>query len=158
MVAICAMILPGISGSFILLLMGKYEYILSALTNLKIGILAIFAGGAVIGLFSFSHFLSWLLRKYHDVTVTLLAGFMFGSLNKVWPWKVQIDTATNERWQWSMERFNDYSLHLVEENLTPQVFQLETGVDAQFTVATVMAVLAIVIFLTIEGIGKRMKR
>lgn len=156
-VAICAMILPGISGSFILLLMGKYEYILSALTNLKIGVLAVFAAGAVIGLLSFSHFLSWLLRRFHDVTVSLLAGFMLGSLNKVWPWKIHIDKVTGEKWQWSMERFSDHSLSLSEKNLTPEMFQLETGVDAQFMWAVIAAGLAIVLFLTIEGIGKRMK-
>ncbi len=149
-VAICAMILPGISGSFILLLMGKYEYILSALTELKIAILAVFAGGAIIGLLSFSHFLSWLLQKYHDITVALLAGFMFGSLNKVWPWKVQIDTVTNKTWQWSIEKFNDHSLHLIEKNLLPNAFTVQTGINAQFTWAIIMAVLAIVIYWGIE--------
>ncbi len=156
-IAICAMILPGISGSFILLLMGKYEYILNSLNNFKISVLAVFAGGAVIGLLSFSHFLSWLLRKFHDVTVGLLAGFMFGSLNKVWPWKVQIDTATNNLWPWSMEKFNDHSLDLVEKNLFPAAFQQQTGVDAQFIWGVVSAALAIAIYMGIEAIGKRIE-
>ena len=86
-IAICAMILPGISGSFILLLMGMYEFILGALHDLKISVIITFMAGAGIGLVSFSHLLSWLLKKYHDLTVALLAGFMIGSLNKVWPWK-----------------------------------------------------------------------
>ncbi len=156
-VAICAMILPGISGSFILLLMGKYEYILSALNGFKIAVLAVFAGGAVIGLLSFSHFLSWLLRKFHDITVALLAGFMCGSLNKVWPWKVQINTANNEIWPWSMEKFNDHSLDLIEKNLLPEAFQSQTGVDAQLTWGIAAAVLAIVIYMTIEAIGSKME-
>jgi putative membrane protein len=156
-IAICAMILPGISGSFILLLMGKYEYILGALTELKIIILAVFAAGAVTGLLSFSHFLSWLMRKFHDVTVALLAGFMFGSLNKVWPWKVQVDTATNDTWQWSMEKFNDHSLNLVEDNLFPEAFAAQTGNDAQLVWAVAMAAAAIVIYRSIETIASKIK-
>lgn len=156
-IAICAMILPGISGSFILLLMGKYEYILGALIELKIIILAVFAAGAVTGLLSFSHFLSWLLRKFHDVTVALLAGFMFGSLNKVWPWKVQVDTATNNTWQWSMEKFNDHSLNLVEDNLWPEAFTAQTGNDAQLVWAVAMAAAAIVIYWSIETIASKIK-
>lgn len=95
-VAICAMILPGISGSFILLLMGKYEYILNAVNQLKSGqnicesvlTLLLFAVGLVLGISAFVRILSWLLKKYNDVTVALLIGFMLGSLRKVWPWKV----------------------------------------------------------------------
>jgi len=87
-VAICAMILPGISGSFILLLMGKYQYILNALNELKIFVLMVFILGAATGIVSFSNLLSWLLKKFHNITVILLAGFMIGSLNKIWPWKV----------------------------------------------------------------------
>lgn len=87
MIAICAMILPGISGSFILLLLGKYEFIIEALNDLKIKIIVIFAAGCVAGLLSFSHILSWMFKKYHDITIAVLTGFMLGSLNKIWPWK-----------------------------------------------------------------------
>jgi len=86
-VAICAMILPGISGSFILLLFSKYEYMMNALTKFQIWVILAFACGAAIGITSFSHLLSWLFRKYHDITVAVLSGFMLGSLNKIWPWK-----------------------------------------------------------------------
>jgi len=157
-VAICAMILPGISGSFILLLLGKYQYILSALSEFKITILTVFASGAIIGLLSFSHFLSWLLRRYHDVTVALLSGVMLGSLNKVWPWKVQINPATNEIWPWSMEKFADHSLNLIESNHLPQTFEQITGVNANFYLGLASAALAIAIFMTIEYIGKRKKQ
>jgi putative membrane protein len=91
-IAICAMILPGISGSFILLLMGKYAYIIGAVSDLNIGILIIFLSGAVVGIISFSNLLSWLLKRYHNQTIAVLAGFMVGSLNKVWPWKNTIIT------------------------------------------------------------------
>ena len=94
-VAICAMVLPGISGSFMLLLMGKYEFILGSVNNLKARIdmgesflnLALFGTGLIFGISFFCRFLSWLLKKYNDVTVAVLIGFMLGSLRKVWPWK-----------------------------------------------------------------------
>ena len=85
-IAICAMILPGISGSFILLLLGKYEYMLKALTDLNIVLIITFVIGAAIGIVSFSHFLTWLLKKYRIGTLSVLAGFIIGSLIKVWPW------------------------------------------------------------------------
>ena len=84
-IAICAMILPGISGAFILLLLGKYQYIMQAVGDFNIPVMAIFVIGAAVGIISFSHLLSWLLKHWHDVTVAMLMGFMFGSLNKVWP-------------------------------------------------------------------------
>ncbi len=84
-IAICAMILPGISGAFILLLLGKYQFILQAVGELNIPVLALFLAGAVAGIVSFSHLLSWLLRHWHDVTVATLMGFMIGSLVKPTP-------------------------------------------------------------------------
>ena len=94
-IAICAMILPGISGSFILLLMGKYEFIMNAVKSLDIVIIVIFAVGAAIGLILFSNILSYLLKNFHDITISVLSGFMLGSLNKVWPWKETIQTFTD---------------------------------------------------------------
>ena len=91
-IAICAMILPGISGSFILLLLGKYEFIMNAVKSLDITIIIVFACGAAIGLVLFSNVLSYLLRKFHDITIATLTGFMLGSLNKVWPWKKTLET------------------------------------------------------------------
>ncbi len=94
-IAICAMILPGISGSFILLLLGKYEYILDAVKEVKLDVLALFAAGCVIGLVSFANIISWLLKRFPNETLALLAGFMLGSLNKLWPWKEVIETRIN---------------------------------------------------------------
>lgn len=93
-IAICAMILPGISGSFILLILGKYEFMLSTLTRIMSGdgaaldymVLVVFVLGAVVGILSFSKFLHWLLARYHRSTLLVLAGFIIGSLVKVWPW------------------------------------------------------------------------
>ena len=86
-IAICAMILPGISGSFILVLLGKYHYIMDAVKGLDLLILCVFGAGALVGITSFSRVLSYALKHFRNVTMAVLAGFMLGSLNKVWPWK-----------------------------------------------------------------------
>ena len=93
-IAICAMILPGISGSFILVLLGKYEQIIGAVARLDIGTLIVFAAGCAVGLLSFVRVLRWLLRHYHNATIAVLTGFMIGSLRRVWPW--QDPTANGE--------------------------------------------------------------
>jgi len=85
--AICAMILPGISGAFILVLLGKYAFVLGAVKNFDIVTLALVATGAVAGLLIFVRLLRWLLKTNHDLVVAILTGFMLGSLRKVWPWK-----------------------------------------------------------------------
>lgn len=89
-VAICAMILPGISGSFILVLLGKYEYVLAAVKNWDFLTLFVVSTGALFGLVTFVRILNLLLRRYREVTITLLTGLMLGSLRKVWPWKKTI--------------------------------------------------------------------
>ena len=86
-IAICAMILPGISGSFILVLLGKYQYILDAVNDRHFVVLLVFSLGAGLGLAVFSRFLGWLLARKHDFTMAVLCGLMIGSLRKVWPWK-----------------------------------------------------------------------
>lgn len=94
-IAICAMILPGISGSFILVLLGKYFYIMEAVKTFNIPVMLVFIGGAAIGITTFSRVLSFALRRFHDTTIAVLAGFMLGSLNKVWPWKETLQTYTD---------------------------------------------------------------
>ena len=89
------MILPGISGSFILVLLGKYFYIMEAVKTFNIPVMLVFICGAAIGITSFSRVLSFALRRFHDITISVLAGFMLGSLNKVWPWKETIETYTD---------------------------------------------------------------
>ena len=91
-IAICAMILPGISGSFILVLLSKYFYIMEAVKTFNIKVMLVFICGAAIGITSFSRVLSFALRRFHDITIAVLAGFMLGSLNKVWPWKTVVET------------------------------------------------------------------
>ena len=93
--AICAMILPGISGAFILVLLGKYQHILEAVSNRDIYVLLIVASGAGMGILAFVRLLNWLLKKHYDVTIALLTGLMIGSLRKVWPWKKTTCCLTN---------------------------------------------------------------
>ena len=112
-IAICAMILPGISGSFILVLLGKYMYIMSAVKEFNIPVIAIFAVGAGIGIIAFSNVLSYLLNKFHDLTIATLAGFMFGSLNKIWPWKETVETFVDR---------HGIVKPLIEENILPNQY------------------------------------
>lgn len=113
-VAICAMILPGISGAFILLLMGKYAYVIDAVSTMNLSVLGVFAVGAIIGIVSFSHLLSWLLKKHHGLTVAMLIGFMVGSLNKIWPWKEVTSTFVDRH---GVEQV------LTESNVSPMAFE-----------------------------------
>lgn len=85
-IAICTMILPGISGSFILVILGKYDYIMSAISELNVPVLIVFALGCAIGILAFAKFLHWLLGKWEKETMLMLVGFVIGSLVKVWPW------------------------------------------------------------------------
>ena len=87
----CSMILPGLSGSYVLLLMGNYELVvIDAVNDLDFGILIPMVAGAVFGLLTFSRLLSWVFKRYRDQTISLLTGFIFGSLSLLWPWKDEI--------------------------------------------------------------------
>lgn len=138
-IAVCAMILPGISGAFILLLLGKYAYIITAASEFNIGVLLIFLLGAVIGIITFSHLLSWLLKNYHGLTVALLTGFMIGSLNKIWPWKI-INT-----------EFINGADFTIEENVLPGTFEHQGGGDPLILQAILMCLIG---FFLIWGIEK----
>jgi putative membrane protein len=95
--AICAMVLPGISGAFILVLLGKYRYLLAAVTRRDLGTLLLVVSGAGVGIVTIAQVLGWLFKKYHDVTVALLTGMLLGSLRKIWPWKETIEFILDHR-------------------------------------------------------------
>jgi len=95
-IAICAMILPGISGSFILVILGAYKALSDAVHDFNIQKLAIFMGGALVGLLSFSRLLKWLFKNYENTTLAVLTGFIVGSLNKIWPWKETLSVFSKE--------------------------------------------------------------
>ncbi|MBR6439517.1 MAG: DUF368 domain-containing protein [Bacteroidales bacterium] len=92
-IGICSMILPGLSGSYVLLMMGVYDNIIVAISNLDLGVLIPFAIGAIAGLLAFSHVLSWIFKRFPDITIALLTGFILGSLPVIYPWR---DAITNE--------------------------------------------------------------
>jgi putative membrane protein len=144
--AICAMILPGISGSFILLLLGKYQFILTALNEAKISVIAVLLVGALTGIVSFSHLLSWLLRKFHHLTIAILAGFMIGSLNKIWPWKITVETYTDS---------HGITQPLLQDNVLPARFVTETGGDPQVLWAALLAVAGFLLIFIFEGMSQK---
>ncbi|MDQ1771200.1 DUF368 domain-containing protein [Labilibaculum sp. A4] len=146
--AICAMILPGISGAFILLLLGKYEYILNAISSFKLDVVAVVGAGAVIGLLSFSNLLSWLLKKYHNMTIGLLSGFMIGSLNKVWPWKNTISTFIDRH---GVEK------PLLQENILPNTFTNILGQDSQLIFAILLAIAGFLLIWMMEKFSPESK-
>ena len=141
-IAICAMILPGISGSFILVLLGKYKYILEAVAAFDIKVVIVFLVGCVVGLLSFVRLLSYMLKQHYQITVALLTGFMLGSLNKVYPWKriVSTDRKGNP---------------LLTENVSPDSFTAITGQDAQLLWAVLLALFAFVLVYFLERLGEK---
>ncbi|NOI74059.1 DUF368 domain-containing protein [Vibrio coralliilyticus] len=140
-IAICAMILPGISGSFILLLIGMYSPVLGAVKSLDITILLLFLTGCIIGLLSFSHILSWLLKRFRDITLIFLTGLMIGTLPKIWPWKETLTWRTNSSGE---------QVPLIERNLSPFDFEAITSQPAQIGIAIVLMLCAIALVLGLE--------
>ncbi|MAD77395.1 MAG: DUF368 domain-containing protein [Rheinheimera sp.] len=100
-VAICAMILPGISGAFILLILGMYGPVMLAVTELQLGTIILFASGCLVGLLSFSKLLNWLLQHRHDATLALLIGVVIGALYRIWPW--QYEQQMLSPWQYQQQ-------------------------------------------------------
>ena len=96
-IAICAMILPGISGSYLLLIMGKYQQILEAINNRDFVSMAIFGAGIVVGILSFVRIVSWLLNRWRHITLITLTGIIAGALRTVWPWKEVLTTRINSK-------------------------------------------------------------
>lgn len=140
MIAIMAMILPGISGSFLLLILGQYDYVLQLVKSLDvIGIFPL-AVGAVIGLMGFSRVLSWLLKHYHQATVAALIGFMIGSLRKIWPWKEVIETR--------IDRHGDI-IPIVEKNILPMFGSTE------FAIAVVLCIIGFLVVSYIDHLQSR---
>ena len=138
--AICAMILPGVSGAFVLVIIGAYGPVLEALNNRDFKTILIIAAGAVLGLLSFSKLLKWLFEKYHRITLAVITGFMIGSLNKIWPWKVALTFRTNSK---------RIEVPLNEESISPFNFD---G-DPQLLQAIGLMVLGILIILILEKIS-----
>lgn len=138
-IAICAMILPGISGSFILLLLGEYVYMMDAISHLDIVVILVFMAGAIIGILSFANLLSWLFKHFEMLTLASLAGFMFGSLNKVWPWKTTLTTYLNKKGE---------IVPLTQQNILPSL-------DANLLVSLLLLAFGLFLVIGLEMASKR---
>lgn len=140
-IAICAMILPGISGSFILLLLGMYAHILAAVKSADIQLLGLFVVGCIVGIMSFSRFLSWMFSHHRQITLALLAGFMLGSLNKVWPWKYTL--------AYTINRHGD-QVPLQQDNILPWNFQSITGEPSYLVGAVLLMLLGVLMVMAMD--------
>lgn len=145
-IAICAMILPGISGSFILLLLGMYAHILSAVKQLDLLLLLCFAAGCGVGLLSFANLLSWLFKRFHDLTLSLLTGFLIGSLYLVWPWKHTLRYYENSHGE---------QMALTRENVLPGGFLELTGAEPQTLYCLFLAAAGLLAVLFLELFGAK---
>ena len=159
-IAICAMILPGISGSFILLILGKYEFVMNCINELTSGInvghnvltLTIFAIGAIIGIISFSKFLHWLMGKWNKETLLVLAGFIIGSLVKVWPWS---NTEAIVQSQFADELTQANGIVLSGSTLEAAIARLEAQIDPQYGTAILFALIGFFLVTGIELASKK---
>lgn len=165
-IAICAMILPGISGSFILLLLGAYTTILGAVSNLLSALkasqwdivfangitLVIFMLGCLVGLISFSKLLSWLFKKAHDLTIAILTGFLIGSLNKIWPWKEVLQYHIKH-----LGEINEEKVPIRESNISPAHYTDLTGEPNYLWIAIMLALVGAAIIIVLDQVGKGKK-
>ena len=142
-IAICAMILPGISGSFIMVLLGKYHFFINAINERDFASLAFAAIGAVIGLVTFAQVLSWLFRRFHDITVATLTGFMIGSLREIWPWKETLESVVDPVGE---------IVPLVDRNVLPAL-TVNGAFNTEIAFAAGAALLGIVVVVAVERIA-----
>ncbi|MCC8035496.1 MAG: DUF368 domain-containing protein, partial [Rikenellaceae bacterium] len=141
-VAVCAMILPGISGAFILLLLGQYRYVMEAVAGVDIPIIFAFVAGAAAGLAAFSRFLSWLLNNYRRMTMAVLTGVLLGSLYKIWPWKRVVEWYTDSHGR---------EHPLVETNVLPEDY----AGDPRLLSALAAAAAGLILIMAVERAGKK---
>ena len=137
-IVMCSMLLPGLSGSFMLILMGNFQLLMESVNQWRFDVLLPFMAGAVVGLIAFSHFLAWLLKRFPDATIALLTGFIIGSLGILWPWKTEVTQLFGET-----ERVIGYEWFL------PQI-------NAEFFIAAFLCILGVATIYVIEWLSKRM--
>ncbi len=177
-IAICAMILPGISGSFLLLILGQYMYILGAVKNPfsveSLSIIVVYIVGSIVGLTGFVRVLRWTLNNWHDATMAVLTGLMIGSMRKIWPWKQQVETLVYQSSKGIKEKI------LVEQNVWPTSYAQEymqtvhnatkgvgemvtetttvAGSNPQWVAAIVLMVIGVVLVFVLESWSNRESR
>lgn len=145
-IAICAMILPGISGSFILLLLGLYPVFLKIIESFDLVGLATIAAGCICGLLVFSRFLSWLLAKWYKNTLSVMLGFLLGSLYVTWPWKRVVESYIDRHGE---------SVALVQENVLPHRYEQLLGESAQLPAVLICVLLGCILVLMVEWLSKK---
>jgi putative membrane protein len=148
-IAICAMILPGISGSFVLLILGQYERILQAVMDKDFFTLALFASGCLVGILSFSRVVAFLLRRFHAATIGLLSGFMLGSVNELWPWKLVTSWRTSS---------SGKQVPFLTENILPGEYLTQVGIAPQLGWAIGAFFFGIGLVLFIEWLASKLQQ
>lgn len=163
-IAISALILPGISGSFILLLMGMYTYIIPTVKKaLKLDmdslvVAVVFGLGCITGLMTFSRILTWTFRNYKNTTLALLTGFMIGSLNKIWPWReitLHMNKETGERILGSCDRNSESFKILKESNISPFSYETITGHESFLVYAIIAMIIGFALVFILEKFGNQ---
>lgn len=142
--AICAMILPGISGSFLLLIIGMYTPVLAAIKAFEVAHLALFVLGCLIGLLSVARLITLAFRHFHDTVLALLTGFMVGALSKVWPWQETLSWRTNSAGE---------QVPLGQAPISPETWAMLYNQDPQVLLAGLMALAGLVLVFALEFVG-----
>lgn len=145
-IALCALILPGISGAFILVLLGKYEFMLNAVRDFNLLVIVVFATGGVLGVVAFSNVIAWLFKKHRNVTLALLGGFMIGSLNKLWPWKKVLE--------WRFDSQGE-KVAFLEQSISPAKYAEIHHVDPQILPIAVSALAGMAIILLFMFLSRK---
>lgn len=151
-IAVCTMILPGVSGSFILVIMGKYDYIMAAINNLDLAVLSVFAIGCVLGLAGFSKLLHYLLKKHERPTMIILVGFVIGALVKVWPWNDMTSVATA---QFLRNGLAEPEAIAAAEALMESGVNLQSVIDLQTFGALIWALIGMALVAGLEYLSHR---
>jgi putative membrane protein len=154
-IAICTMILPGISGSFILVILGKYDFIMKAVSDLNWPVLITFAIGCVIGLAAFSKFLHWLLSKCERQTLLILIGFTLGSLVKVWPWSDKISLLTAQLMRGGM---TPEQAQVAVDSLSSSGTDLTPLIEPQYMSALLWCLVGIALVVVLEWLSSALKK
>jgi putative membrane protein len=144
--AICAMILPGISGSFILVILGMYAPVLDSIRAPDLPVMSVFALGCLIGLLSVARLITWAFSRFHDLVLALLIGFMVGALDKVWPWKQTLSWRTNSSGE---------QVPLNEVSVSPLSYAEQAGQDPQLVMACLFALTGFGLVLAVEWFGRQ---
>lgn len=148
-IALCAMILPGISGSFILVLLGLYPVFIGAIADFNLQILAVFALGGILGLMLFSRLLSWLLTHFEAAVIAMMCGFLVGSLTIIWPWKEVLQSVVSH---------SGKTIVLASQNLWPSQYSQVVGADPQTLVSFSAMAFGLLLVLVLEYVGARSQK